>query len=286
MYIIPLLYILPFTIINAKNVHEIRRVWALCVQTHEMLTSLQRESENSSEVTDLTNRLQSDMLRRLGTLQALGEDILLNSRYICFGLTICQIILLCVFSSASWRIMNTLWTQVKTLRECATRRCLSSCAANQKLRVPTPTYEESADRTEVYQQKSVWNAEVTDSLWQSSLFEDRREDWEKVDEMMLKQKHDCLRRYAFNALCQAILIIVTTSAFLALTIITLTNALDVPRRTRLLDLQVIMIVWHNVIWNCGLGISLGVVSCVVVFSPTPSPITEEHALRRCESDSF
>ncbi|EGG12591.1 uncharacterized protein MELLADRAFT_70384 [Melampsora larici-populina 98AG31] len=213
------------------------------------------------------------------TLQALGEGILLNSRYICFGLMIFQVILLCAFSSATWRIMDALWSQVRTLRECASRRRLLSAAINQNVRQETPTLEELTDQIHLCHRGSVWNAEVTDSLWQSSLFEDRREDWEKIDELILKQKHASLRRYASNALCQATLIIVTVSAYLSLTMITVTNALDVPRRTRLLDFQVIVVVWQNVIWNCGLGISLGVISCIMVFSPTPAPIQEEHALK-------
>ncbi|EGG07783.1 uncharacterized protein MELLADRAFT_71633 [Melampsora larici-populina 98AG31] len=281
MYIIPFIYILPFTIINAKNVHNIHRVWVVCVRKHEILTSLHSlpGSENSSEVTNLTNLLQSDMIRRLGTVQALGEDILLNARYMSFGLMIFLVTLLCAFSSATWRIMDALWSQVRTLRECASRRRLLSAAINQNIRQETPAFEELTDQIYRCHQGSVWHSEVTESLWQSRLFEDRREDWEKVDELILKEKHASLRRYASNALCQAILVIVTASAYLSLIIITVTNALNVPLRTRLLDLQVIMIVWHNVIWNCGLGISLGVISCVMVFSPTPSPIQEEHALK-------
>ncbi|KAH9807226.1 hypothetical protein DFH28DRAFT_1007483 [Melampsora americana] len=288
MYILPLVYSLPFTMVNAKKVHEIHRVWEACARDYKILISLRdfSGSENASATSGLADRLESDMFGRLGTLQALGADVLLNSRYISFGLTTFQLILLFAFSSATWRIMSALWSQVRTLRECASRRCLSSAGTDHNICLENLAFEEFSDRVEPSHSKSIWNSEVTGSLWQSSLFADHREDWEKIDELVLKQKHASLRRYASNALCQAILIIVTVSAYMALTMMTVTNALDVPVRTTLLELQLIVIVWQNIIWNCGLGFSLGAISCIMVFSSPPSPIQEEHALESRYSEDF
>lgn len=301
MYLVPFAFTIPLVIATAKKLQAVESHFNKYQETHQALKSV-LATPGMPKMSPSAKQLEAKIFIELNTLSELAKDILYFVRCIAGGFAIFDLIFTVGAIWTTWRIMRTLWSQVATLRKCAQRRRADRSAilpTNSKL----PKDDIDQDTSSTYQIGQVssysipsissntqllpWmpplmrGSEVSSATWTSGVCHDKREDWEKYDEFVLSQKYACLSRYAANALWQATLIVITSALFMTLDIFIVTNALGVPHRNRLSTLTMVVILWGNIIWNCGLGTILGIMSCVVAFSPTPKPLEEEITLNRC-----
>lgn len=285
VYTISLVSIAPFAFLAIKELRETEIHWTKYTHTHHHLihTLLQ---PGESDIAQLTLSLENSIFSQLRTLVSLGESILKNVRIVCgilFGL---DMIFLACSCLSTWRIMSALWSQVTTLRECAYRRReartegsttheinMSNRRASSTISftVRDPTSAKSLIPWLPPLQRGV---EVTSELWSARLFQDRREDWEKCDEAILSRRYNHLSRYAINVLWQASLMVLTAALYTILNLFVGLNVLDIPKRNKLCDLNMIVMLWGNLIWNCGLGTILGISSCLVAFSSKPESLPD------------
>ncbi|EGG04816.1 uncharacterized protein MELLADRAFT_88580 [Melampsora larici-populina 98AG31] len=302
MYMIPFAFTIPLAISIAKKLRDVELYFNKYQEAHQLLKSI-LTTPGISEISPSAKQLQVKILLELNTLSKLSKEILFIVRCIAGGYAILDLIFTIGAIWTTWRIMRTLWSQVATLRRCAQRR-RGDCSAIRPTNSKLSRHDIDQDNASTCPMRAIssysipsissngnllpWmppfarGTEITRSTWTSGACHDKREDWEKYDEFVLSQKYACLSRYASNALWQATLIVVTSALFMTLDIFIVTNAMGVPHRHRLSDLTMVVIVWGNVIWNCGLGTILGIMSCVVAFSPTPQALAEEITLDRYE----
>ncbi|KAH9817203.1 hypothetical protein DFH28DRAFT_963430 [Melampsora americana] len=307
MYAVPFAFTIPLAIAVARKLRDVELYFLNYQETHRVLNDI-LSTPGISEISPSAKRLQTNLLMDLNTLSKLAKDILYFVRCIAGGYAILDLIFTIGAILTSWRIMRTLWSQVSTLRECAQRRRGDySGIRPTNSKIPREIIDQDASSTLPIRHISAYSipsissdtkilpwlppfargSEVSTSTWTSGVCHDKREDWERYDEFVLSQKYACLSRYASNALWQAALIVITSVLFMTLDIFIVTNAMGVPHRHRLSDLTMVVILWGNIIWNCGLGTILGITSCVVAFSPTPKPIEEEITLdRRVDKDDY
>ncbi|KAH9824430.1 hypothetical protein DFH28DRAFT_1216627 [Melampsora americana] len=295
LYIIPFASIAPFAIMAVQKLREIELGWIEYTHTHHHLVQTLSQPNNPA-IAQLAQSLQNSIFLRLKSLVILGDGILKNVRIICgilFGLDMVFLACSCV---STWRIMSALWSQVTTLRECAHRRREARTMGNMAHTIDLLKRRASSTMT-VPDPKSTkslipWlpplrrGVEVTSAVWSSRLFQDGREDWEKCDEVILNRRYNHLSRYSINVLWQAILMVLTAVLYTTLNLFVVLNVLDIPKRNNLCDLNMIVMLWGNLIWNCGLGTILGIISCLVAFSSQPEslPDTNTRPLRNSDED--
>ncbi|KAG0141104.1 hypothetical protein CROQUDRAFT_68661 [Cronartium quercuum f. sp. fusiforme G11] len=299
MYFIPFALIAPFAISIVQNIHEIERSWEKYNIAHGLMIRTISQSNNSTNLLQIQKTIEKEIWKQLNHLQELRDDTLLHIRYTSGICIVIETLFAIIAFISTWIIMRALWSQVRTLRECVTLSTpdehynkISKMNLNEyppsihpfnerhlslskSLKIDSPKFKKFLP----WVPPLCSGTEVTNSIWNSNLFEENKEDYQKLDEFTIHSKYISLSRYASNILWQSSLIVLVEISYLILNICVVLNVWHVPRQHHLSDLSVILMVWSNGVWNCGLGLILGIFSCIVAFSPLPEPLDNSLILK-------
>ncbi|KAH9467449.1 hypothetical protein Pst134EA_011094 [Puccinia striiformis f. sp. tritici] len=76
-----------------------------------------------------------------------------------------------------------------------------------------------------------------------------------------------LRRYAMNTFWHIFLTAVVKLSHIVMSSLLILGVFD---QMSVMNYEVTLFLWLNITWNCGVGVILGVISCIVVYTPTPT----------------
>ncbi|KAH9813384.1 hypothetical protein DFH28DRAFT_897181 [Melampsora americana] len=90
------------------------------------------------------------------------------------------------------------------------------------------------------------------------------------------EKYRILKRYIVNTIWQQVLILILISSYIIMHLLVVTIWCKNESGLPFTQIYLNVVEWANLTWNLGLGASLGLISCIVAFSPTPKRREENH----------
>ncbi|MBW0525378.1 hypothetical protein O181_065093 [Austropuccinia psidii MF-1] len=127
---------------------------------------------------------------------------------------------------------------------------------------------------------------VDDRTWEDDLFKRDKQDWERAHEALVLAHYTTLKKYAVNVIWQALLVSSILISYMVLETLILLNALGVPQNRSFIDLTFFTTLWANLAWSLGVGILLGLISCIVAFSPMPQSVIEKNVGQLEDDEEF
>ncbi|EFP83367.2 uncharacterized protein PGTG_08553 [Puccinia graminis f. sp. tritici CRL 75-36-700-3] len=247
---------------------------------------------NSTPVIRLESQLQA-LLSVKNMVQSM-EAIRRNLKNACIFMVIVAIIQLISLIWCSHRILGALYFQAKFLRKAASRQidleiqaaqvdfewCGSSEPSNPTKISPASPAHSICGSVRSMPDKMIfvshWKEylpsldrgnKVSARLWNSGPFQKTQEQiiGDGLKDMSFFYRK--LRRYAINTFWHIVLAALVKLSYIILCILLILGAFD---HLAILHFEVAIFQWVNITWNCGVGFILGIVSCVVVFTPTPT----------------
>lgn len=235
MFITPFVYAVPFTAMAATKLKKIEKCWIRYNDSHSRLIDQLTQPQTTPQYTALIRELEVDILNDIKLLLHLGDGIFTNIRWISGGFLIMDLTFMTSLLGVTWWIMRPLKSQIKTLRECAARRkCMiamnnddaivcpvSLTCDSSDYKQPVRNFQSRSSPLKLAALKSCFpsfqrGTEVSPVIWTTNLFQDRREDWEKLDELILNKRYLTLSRYASNTVWHAILVTLVSFSYLGL----------------------------------------------------------------------
>lgn len=100
------------------------------------------------------------------------------------------------------------------------------------------------------------------------------------------EKYQILKRYIVNTIWQQVLILIIISSYIIMHVLVVTIWCKNENGLPFTRIYLIVVEWANLTWNLGLGASLGLISCIVAFTPIPQRRTNNHqdAYDYCSED--
>ncbi|WAQ86834.1 hypothetical protein PtA15_7A563 [Puccinia triticina] len=282
---------LPWLIPAVKDSYSVMSAWDEYESSYARMVA-----PSSAPVIRFGSQIQA--LLALKQMKNSMESIRSNLKNACILILVIAITQLIILIWCSHRILGALYFQGKFLRKAASRHVdleIQSVhtdtgwtgSPKPKKTEPKPTKIVSAPKSPsisgsvgslstrmsfMFHWKDLLpslgkGTQVSARLWNSGPFQKTQE------QMMVDGRKDMLafyrklRRYAINTFWHIFLAAVVKLSYITLCFLLTLGAFD---HMSIMDFEVAIFNWVNITWNFGVGLILGIVSCIVVFTPTPT----------------
>ncbi|KAI8461173.1 hypothetical protein BY996DRAFT_811154 [Phakopsora pachyrhizi] len=260
-----------------KSLSKINKHWKDCDQMLKFISYSINVSDSIKMI-----KYKENLLNDSQSLVLASRELVINLRCLLGIFVVTGIFFFIGNTFCTTKIIRALSAQIKVFRSCAQRR-KNKIELSQRVSTTSKKTGVESQLSAIFQDTFIdlnlleaeaqdfWSwktflpslrpgTRVTSMLWQSNLFDQPAEDWEKIDSILLTKKYSDLKRFTTNTLWQSILANIVAISYIVFDVVFSLNAKWYRSYETLGQALIDVIIWCALTWNFGPAILLGLVS--------------------------